>query len=714
MFAVPLPEFSMHLRRPLALVAVTLLVTATCKKDGSGPPVPTNIVINTSAVSLASINQTSQLSAVVLDQNGAAMTGQPLTWQSSPTSVAQVSGTGLVTAVGNGSAQVTAHVGTLSSLPTTVTVAQVATALAKITGDAQTDTVGQALATALTVQANDGLGNPVPGVTVNFSVFGGGNISAPSGITAANGRTAVTWTLGTVSGAQSVGATASGASGATFAATALPDAPTSVVAQAGNNQTGPIGLAVPVDPAVQVRDQYNNGVPGRTVTYVVQTGGGSLTGATPVTNGSGIAAVGSWTLGTAGSNTLDATVGGGGSITGNPVTFTATGTVAGAPASVAVSAGNNQTGLVGYAVNVPPAVIVQDAASAPVPNVEVTFAVTGGGGSIVGQLVDTTGPSGIATVAGWVIGNAPGANTLTATATPGGLTGNPVSFTATGQTAAYNIVIRYVVPPSAAQQAGIDSAVARWQRSIYGDVVDIPNVNVAANTCVSGQAAINNETIDDIVIYVKLDSIDGPLNVLGQAGPCFHRLPGHLPLIGVMFFDTADVAPMISAGQWDEVAMHEMGHALGYGTEWLNEGLLVDPTSQGGTDPHFVGPEALAAFDREGGVTYSAGAKVPVENTGGSGTRDGHWRESVFNTEVMTGFIDQGVPNPFSVISAAAMADLAYLVNYASSEAYTVANPLALRTQGTGQRLHLRDDILRIPIFEVDRNGRVTRVIQPR
>src|SRR2546422_7199751 len=54
------------------------------------------------------------------------------------------------------------------------------------------------------------------------------------------------------------------------------------------------------------------------------------------------------------------------------------------------------------------------------------------------------------------------------------------------------------------------------------------------------------------------------------------------------------------------------------------------------SDPHFVGAQATAAFDHNGGQPYSAGAKVPVENCCGSGTRDSHWRETGFDTEVMT------------------------------------------------------------------------------
>ena len=60
-------------------------------------------------------------------------------------------------------------------------------------------------------------------------------------------------------------------------------------------------------------------------TFAVASGGGSITGASQSTNASGIATVGSWTLGTtAGTNTLTATFTGSG-LTGNPVTFTATG-----------------------------------------------------------------------------------------------------------------------------------------------------------------------------------------------------------------------------------------------------------------------------------------------------------------------------------------------------------------------------------------------------
>src|SRR5438105_10450690 len=103
------------------------------------------------------------------------------------------------------------------------------------------------------------------------------------------------------------------------------------------------GTAVATPPSVIVRDATNNPVQGVGVTFAPASGGGSVTGAEQTTNSSGIATVGSWTLGTtAGANTLTASAAG---LTGSPVTFTATGT-AGAAATLAKFAADHQAGQV--------------------------------------------------------------------------------------------------------------------------------------------------------------------------------------------------------------------------------------------------------------------------------------------------------------------------------------------------------------------------------
>jgi tetrahydromethanopterin S-methyltransferase subunit E len=121
-----------------------------------------------------------------------------------------------------------------------------------------------------------------------------------------------------------------------------------------------------------------------------------------------------------------------------------------------------------------------------------------------------------------------------------------------------------------------------------------------------------------------------------------------------------------------------MAHVLGYGTIWSARGLLVGAVASGGTDPHFIGTRAVDEFNAGGGTTYSGGLKVPVENTGGNGTTDSHWRESVFGNELMTGFVDPGV-NPLSRVSIASMGDLGYSVNLTGADDFMLgASFLAL------------------------------------
>ncbi|HEU0014056.1 MAG TPA: Ig-like domain-containing protein [Longimicrobium sp.] len=291
-------------------------------------------------------------------------------------------------------------------------------------GDGQTATVNTAVATDPRVRVTDVGGNGVQGVAVTFAVeSGGGSVTGENATTDADGYAEVgSWTLGTTAGANTLTASVTGLPDVTFSATGTADAATNMAATAGDGQSATVGTAVAVDPAVTVTDTYGNPVAGVAVTFAVASGGGSVTGENATTDAFGVATVGSWTLGgTAGANTLDA------SSTGlTTVTFTATGT-AGAPANMVKSAGDGQSATVDTEVAIDPAVTITDAGGNPVAGVEVTFSVTGGGGSVTGGTA-TTDASGVATVGSWTLGTEAGANTLDASAT--GVT--TVTFTATG------------------------------------------------------------------------------------------------------------------------------------------------------------------------------------------------------------------------------------------------------------------------------------------
>ena len=203
---------------------------------------------------------------------------------------------------------------------------------------------------------------------------------------------------------------------------------------AGDGQTAVVGEAVPVAPSVKITNQNAAGVAGLAVTFTVASGGGQITGGSATTNASGVATVGGWTLGTvAGANTLTATSAG---INGSPLTFTVTAN-AGPPKTLTKQLGDNQTSTPADVVPVKPAVKVADQYGNAVANVTVTFAVASGGGSITGGSA-TTGADGVATVGNWTLGPNQGANTLTATITGAGVTGNPATFTATGSFVAFN------------------------------------------------------------------------------------------------------------------------------------------------------------------------------------------------------------------------------------------------------------------------------------
>jgi adhesin/invasin len=367
-----------------------------------------------------------------------------VSWSTSATSNT-INGAGLFTA-GNTPGLAWVHARTPAGIKDSTTVTVLALPPASVTiaaGSGQSATAGAAVAVAPAVLVRDAQNNPMAGVSVTFAVAsGGGSITGGTATTNASGVATVgSWTLGVVPGANTLTATVSGLPAVTFTATGTSGAPATVTINAGNNQVAATGAAVAVAPSVLVRDAQSAPVAGVSVTFAVAPGGGAITGAVATTNASGIATVGSWTLGgTPGANTLTATV------TGlTPVTFTATGVTPGVPAFVTKVAGDGQTAATGTALPVRPAVKVTDGLGTRVAGVSVTFAVASGGGSITGAAV-VADTGGIATVGSWTLGAAVGTNTLTATVT--GLT--PATFTATGTGGLPTITI--VLPGGAVSQ----------------------------------------------------------------------------------------------------------------------------------------------------------------------------------------------------------------------------------------------------------------------
>ncbi len=94
------------------------------------------------------------------------------------------------------------------------------------------------------------------------------------------------------------------------------------------SQEWPVGGTVPSAPSVSIKTPLGHPIVGDSVLFAVTAGGGSLTGASTATDTTGVATVGSWTLGlTPGLNTVTATATplyARSGIAGNPQTFDAT------------------------------------------------------------------------------------------------------------------------------------------------------------------------------------------------------------------------------------------------------------------------------------------------------------------------------------------------------------------------------------------------------
>lgn len=223
-------------------------------------------------------------------------------------------------------------------------------------------------------------------------------------------------------------------------------------------------------------------------------------------------------------------------------------------------------------------------------------------------------------------------------------------------TSEFDIVLDIGSGFTSSQQQIFRDAADVWETMIVGD---LPDANVPGEGLV-----------DDLLIRIEaLSPGDGPGGLLGFAFITHERSGSHLPIRGELHLDVSDVAILESSGQLMEVVMHEIGHVLGFGVQWSVLGLI---SGAGGSDPRFTGPAALAEYND---IFMTSALDVPVEATGGPGTADVHWRESTFDHELLTGFLDTGFINPVSRISLASMQDMGYVVNLAAAEDYDPAAP---------------------------------------
>ena len=205
-----------------------------------------------------------------------------------------------------------------------------------------------------------------------------------------------------------------------------------------------------------------------------------------------------------------------------------------------------------------------------------------------------------------------------------------------------------------------------WESKIVGYSRNLPR-------------AVRNQITGRLTISAETAIVDGPGGVLGFAGP--DQIAGTffnagirnrplavqqyaIPITSSMFFDVADAG----RADFENTVLHEMGHALGIGTLWSNNGLFdpADPAFRQGllqttrTGLQYVGRHGLNGFRTESG--HHRANYVPTDQPS-----LGHWAPDNWffaprnqtRTELMTPFAT-GLPTWVSKASIYSLADVGW------------------------------------------------------
>ena len=569
-----------------------------------------------------------------------------------------------------------------------------------VAGANQQATVNSTTPVAPSVKLKDANGRALSNAIVKFTVqSGGGVLTGDSVRTNASGVAAVgSWKLGPTIGMNVLRATAFGTNVSTVVNATATAGPATVLAAITSQQNAAlVGGDVTPLPTVEVRDAFGNALAGETVTFTASFGGGSVTGGTQVTDAAGRATVGSWTLGpAAGLNRLTARAGANASFI-----FEAQG-LASPPSIAAAASPTVQTAFLRAMVPKIPRVVVTDAFGNPSPGIAVTFRIVGGGDAVLTGGTVFTGGDGVAAPGDWRLGLNPSSSVEAV------ITGfPPITFQATGTAAPFLIDVRFLSPLIPDDRDAFAAAATRWMGIITADVPDVPVNAAAGGACdwAIPTPAIN-ETIDDVVIYAIMTTIDGPGGILGGAGPCIERNSSHLTSVGGMQFEFVDLSTLRVTNRLVPVITHEMGHVLGlYKFRYSDLGLITD---LGSPDPIFTGAGVMGIWPTFA-IAY-AGRLVPLHNADGQGSADSHWRESVLGDELMTPFVAAaGVPMPLSRLTIAALDDIGYTVDLSKADPF-LANLRAPSMMSLLYPAFRLDEVIHRAKHTVDTRGKLTPV----
>ncbi|NNM06133.1 MAG: hypothetical protein HKO65_13675, partial [Gemmatimonadetes bacterium] len=203
----------------------------------ANPADPDGVVV-TPEETMTVVGRQESLNAAVVDQYGNEIEGNTFQWEADGSGVIRVNNAGKVTGLRAGTGQVTAASNGLNLTGSAVVVVETrkASRINRGSGNAQTGKVGETLAEPVRVRVLDQVGDPVPGIAVQWTVPGASGAAGSSGgapflnsgqpgdgatFTDLNGVTETDWTLGTQVGDHTLQALVDGVGTVQFTAEAV-------------------------------------------------------------------------------------------------------------------------------------------------------------------------------------------------------------------------------------------------------------------------------------------------------------------------------------------------------------------------------------------------------------------------------------------------------------------------------------------------------------
>jgi hypothetical protein len=257
----------------------------------------------------------------------------------------------------------------------------------------------------------------------------------------------------------------------------------------------------------------------------------------------------------------------------------------------------------------------------------------------------------------------------------------------------FNINFGYGTSLTKAQKQGFIDARSKWSSIITKDSAASACLKAGATLC--GYRFAKATCIDDLFIGVRIKKMDGVGKIAGSAGPCAVDDTGKVRM-GLMTFDVEDANNLIKNGAWESTILHEMGHVLGLGTLWEYEQLITSRV----LPPPFL----YQGENGNAGLSEIVGSdsKIIIEDLGGVGTARAHWKELVYDGELMTGYLEpKGKKMPLSLMTVRALQDLGYVVDVTKADPYTKPGRRLRGTDADDQKIPVGNDILDLPVVQL-------------